>query len=109
MLGLRQGTTAFAERGAQADAGGNGACVRGGQHPTATGCYLNLRCRINGELCQDGNTNDMLIGFERLIAELSSIWTLRPGDMIYTGTPSGVGPLQIGDVIEVANDQIGTF
>ncbi|MCP4767526.1 MAG: hypothetical protein GY875_14770 [Gammaproteobacteria bacterium] len=46
---------------------------------------------------------------ERLIAELSSIWTLRPGDMIYTGTPSGVGPLQIGDVIEVANDQIGTF
>ena len=70
---------------------------------------LNFRCRINGELRQDGNTNDMLFGFERLIAELSSIWTLRPGDMIYTGTPSGVGPLQIGDVIEVENDQIGTF
>jgi len=70
---------------------------------------LNFRCRINGELRQDGNTNDMLFGFERLIAELSSIWTLRPGDMIYTGTPGGVGPLQIGDVIEVENDQIGTF
>jgi 2-keto-4-pentenoate hydratase/2-oxohepta-3-ene-1,7-dioic acid hydratase in catechol pathway len=70
---------------------------------------LNFRCRINGELRQDGNTNDMLFGFERLIAELSSIWTLRPGDMIYTGTPSGVGALQIGDVIEVENDQIGTF
>jgi len=70
---------------------------------------LNFCCRINGELRQDGNTNDMLFGFERLIAELSSIWTLRPGDMIYTGTPSGVGPLQIGDVIEVENDQIGTF
>jgi 2-keto-4-pentenoate hydratase/2-oxohepta-3-ene-1,7-dioic acid hydratase in catechol pathway len=70
---------------------------------------LNFRCRINGELRQDGNTNDMLFGFERLIAELSSIWTLCPGDMIYTGTPSGVGPLQIGDVIEVENDQIGTF
>jgi 2-keto-4-pentenoate hydratase/2-oxohepta-3-ene-1,7-dioic acid hydratase in catechol pathway len=70
---------------------------------------LNFRCRINGELRQDGNTNDMLFGFERLIAELSSIWTLRPGDMIYTGTPSGVGPLKIGDVIEVENDQIGTF
>jgi 2-keto-4-pentenoate hydratase/2-oxohepta-3-ene-1,7-dioic acid hydratase in catechol pathway len=70
---------------------------------------LNFRCRINGELRQDGNTNDMLFGFERLIAELSSIWTLRPGDMIYTGTPGGVGPLQIGDVIEVQNDQIGTF
>ncbi|MCP4767524.1 MAG: hypothetical protein GY875_14760, partial [Gammaproteobacteria bacterium] len=71
---------------------------RGGQHPTATGCYLNLRCRINGELCQDGNTNDMLIGFERLIAVLSSVWTPRPGDMIYTGTPGGVGPLQLGEV-----------
>jgi len=70
---------------------------------------LNFRCRINGELRQDGNTNDMLFGFERLIAELSSIWTLQPGDMIYTGTPSGVGALQIGDVIEVENDQIGTF
>jgi 2-keto-4-pentenoate hydratase/2-oxohepta-3-ene-1,7-dioic acid hydratase in catechol pathway len=70
---------------------------------------LNFRCRINGELRQDGNTNDMLFGFERLIAELSSIWTLCPGDMIYTGTPSGVGALQIGDVIEVENDQIGTF
>ena len=70
---------------------------------------LNFCCRINGKLRQDGNTNDMLFGFERLIAELSSIWTLRPGDMIYTGTPSGVGPLQIGDVIEVENDQIGTF
>ena len=70
---------------------------------------LNFRCRINGELRQDGNTNDMLFGFERLIAELSSIWTLRPGDMIYTGTPSGVGPLQIGDIIEIENDQIGTF
>jgi 2-keto-4-pentenoate hydratase/2-oxohepta-3-ene-1,7-dioic acid hydratase in catechol pathway len=51
----------------------------------------------------------MLFGFRRLIAELSSIWTLRPGDMIYTGTPSGVGPLQIGDSIEVENDQIGRF
>ncbi len=70
---------------------------------------LNFRCRINGELRQDGNTSDMLFGFERLIAELSSIWTLRPGDMIYTGTPSGVGALQIGDLIEVENDQIGTY
>jgi 2-keto-4-pentenoate hydratase/2-oxohepta-3-ene-1,7-dioic acid hydratase in catechol pathway len=70
---------------------------------------LNFRCRINGELRQDGNTNDMLFGFRRLIAELSSVWTLRPGDMIYSGTPSGVGPLQVGDTIEVENDQIGSF
>jgi len=70
---------------------------------------LNFRCRINGELRQEGNTNDMLFGFRRLIAELSSVWTLRPGDMIYSGTPSGVGPLQVGDTIEVENDQIGSF
>ncbi len=70
---------------------------------------LDFRCRINGEVRQNGNTNDMLFGFERLIADLSNIWILRPGDMIYTGTPSGVGPLQIGDVIEVENDQTGSF
>ena len=70
---------------------------------------LDFRCRINGELRQDGNTSDMLFGFRRLIAELSSVWTLRPGDMIYSGTPSGVGPLQVGDSIEVENHQIGTF
>ena len=70
---------------------------------------LDFRCRINGELRQDGNTSDMLFGFETLIVELSKIWQLRPGDMIYTGTPCGVGPLQIGDLIEVENDQIGRF
>jgi 2-keto-4-pentenoate hydratase/2-oxohepta-3-ene-1,7-dioic acid hydratase in catechol pathway len=70
---------------------------------------LNFTCKINGELRQNGNTDDMLFGFERLIAELSKIWILRPGDMIYTGTPSGVGPLQIGDRIEVENYQIGAF
>jgi acylpyruvate hydrolase len=70
---------------------------------------LNFTCKINGELRQNGNIDDMLFGFERLVAELSKIWTLRPGDMIYTGTPSGVGPLQIGDEIEVENDRIGSF
>ena len=70
---------------------------------------LSFSCKINGELRQDGNTDDMLFSFERLLADLSRIWVLKPGDMIYTGTPSGVGPLQIGDTIEVENDQIGTF
>jgi 2-keto-4-pentenoate hydratase/2-oxohepta-3-ene-1,7-dioic acid hydratase in catechol pathway len=70
---------------------------------------LNFRCRINGELRQNGNTDDMLFSFESLLVELSKVWILRPGDMIYTGTPSGVGPLQIGDSIEVENDQIGSF
>ena len=70
---------------------------------------LNFICKINGEVRQDGNTKDMLFSFERLLADLSKIWILRPGDMIYTGTPSGVGPLKIGDSIEVENDQIGSF
>lgn len=70
---------------------------------------LNFRCKINGELRQNGNTNDMLFSFDRLLAELSKIWLLKPGDMIYTGTPSGVGPLKVGDVVEVENDQIGSF
>ena len=70
---------------------------------------MNFRCKINGELRQNGNTNDMLFSFDRLLAELSKIWLLKPGDMIYTGTPSGVGPLKVGDVIEVENDQIGSF
>jgi acylpyruvate hydrolase len=70
---------------------------------------LDFRCKINGEVRQNGNTDDMLFGFERLLADLSNIWTLRPGDIIYTGTPSGVGPLKIGDVIEIENDQIGSF
>lgn len=70
---------------------------------------LDFRCYINGELRQDGNTSDMLFDFETLIVELSKIWQLRPGDMIYTGTPCGVGPLQVSDLIEVENDQIGRF
>ncbi|MCG6888917.1 MAG: fumarylacetoacetate hydrolase family protein [Gammaproteobacteria bacterium] len=71
--------------------------------------HLAFRCRVNGQLRQDGNTDDMLFSFERLIAELSKIWILRPGDMIFTGTPSGVGALGSGDVISVDNEQIGSF
>ena len=70
---------------------------------------LSFKCKINGEIRQDGNTSDMLFSFERLISDLSNIWHLQPGDMIYTGTPSGVGPLSIGDTIKVENDQIGVF
>lgn len=70
---------------------------------------LSFKCSINGEVRQDGNTNDMVFSFERLVSDLSNIWYLQPGDMIYTGTPSGVGALAIGDVIEVENDQIGVF
>lgn len=54
----------------------------------------------NGDLVQKGNTENMIFQFEELIAYISKYITLRKGDLIYTGTPAGVGPVQIGDVLE---------
>jgi len=56
--------------------------------------------RKNGEEVQHGNTKDMLFGFDELIVYLSRFFKLQMGDLIYTGTPAGVGPVQIGDVLE---------
>ena len=73
-----------------------------------------LRLRVNGETKQDANTSDMIFGVARLIAVLSLGMTLEPGDLVMTGTPSGVGfarqppeYLQPGDVVEAEIDQIG--
>jgi len=55
---------------------------------------------VNGELRQDGNTRDMLNGCDALIHHVSRYFTLAPGDLIYTGTPAGVGPVAVGDVLE---------
>ena len=52
---------------------------------------------VNGELRQDGNTDLMLYGIERMISEISRVMTLEGGDLILTGTPAGVGPLVAGD------------
>lgn len=54
----------------------------------------------NRALVQEGNTKDMIFDFAALITHISKYITLRKGDLIYTGTPSGVGPVQIGDVLE---------
>ncbi len=54
----------------------------------------------NGEVVQDGTTADMIFNFNQLISYLSTIFTLSTGDLIYTGTPAGVGPVKIGDVLE---------
>jgi len=70
---------------------------------------FSFSCRVNGDLRQNGNTGDMIFPIKRLIKALSSWWTLRPGDIIYTGTPSGVGPLRVGDKIEIQNSDIGVF
>ncbi|WP_183577724.1 fumarylacetoacetate hydrolase family protein [Mucilaginibacter sp. X5P1] len=61
---------------------------------------LNLRLDINGETRQNGNTKDLLFSFESLIAFVSQYITLKKGDLIFTGTPAGVGRVNVGDRLE---------
>ena len=61
---------------------------------------LRIRLRVNGELRQDGTTADMLHPVAALVAYVSTVFTLEPGDLLYTGTPEGVGPVHDGDVLE---------
>lgn len=61
---------------------------------------LQLELQVNGEKRQEGNTRDLLFSFEAIIAFVSKYFTLRQGDLIYTGTPAGVGPVQPGDKLE---------
>lgn len=61
---------------------------------------LNFSLRKNGEMVQEGNCKDMIFDFDSLITFVSQYITLRKGDLIYTGTPAGVGPVQIGDKLE---------
>ena len=73
--------------------------------PTTAG----VRCRVAGSPRQDGNTRDMMFSVAQIIAHVSSIMTLEPGDLIATGTPHGVGPLAPGDLVEVEIDGIGVL
>ncbi len=61
---------------------------------------LSFSLKKNGETVQSGNTKDVIFPFDQLIAYISQRITLRKGDLIYTGTPEGVGPVQIGDKLE---------
>lgn len=70
---------------------------------------LAVVCRVNGEVRQAGFTSDMVFGVAELIEFITAVMTLLPGDVILTGTPSGVGPVQPGDVMEVEVDGIGTL
>lgn len=54
----------------------------------------------NGALVQDGNTNDLIFSFGYLLHYISIFFTLEPGDLVYTGTPAGVGPVQVGDQLD---------
>ncbi|WP_436699249.1 fumarylacetoacetate hydrolase family protein [Nocardioides sp. BYT-33-1] len=64
---------------------------------------------LNGDVVQDGTTADMIFDVPALIAHVSSVMTLLPGDVILTGTPEGVGPMQVGDEVEVSIDGLGTL
>lgn len=58
---------------------------------------IDFHLKINGELKQKGNTSLMLFDFATIISYVSQFFTLKKGDLIYTGTPAGVGPVKIGD------------
>ncbi len=64
---------------------------------------LPLELRLNGEVRQSSSTSELIYGVKRLIEFASSFYTLYPGDLIYTGTPDGVGPVNPGDVIKVSS------
>lgn len=61
---------------------------------------ISFRLEINGKTVQQGNTSDMLFGFDELIAYVSTFFTLKTGDLLFTGTPPGVGPVQKGDRLQ---------
>ena len=70
---------------------------------------LELSLSVNGEVRQSANTRDTVYGVARLIEFASSFYTLHPGDLIYTGTPEGVGPVVAGDRIEADVQGLGTI
>lgn len=70
---------------------------------------LSVQTRLNGELKQDGNTRDLIFSVPKVLSYISSFLTLEPGDLVLTGTPDGVGPMQVGDKLEVTVEGIGTL
>ena len=72
-------------------------------HPRAA----RLRLTVNGELRQEGDIADMLFGVADIVRELSKLFTLMPGDLVYTGTPAGVAALQRGDAFVATLDGVG--
>jgi 2-keto-4-pentenoate hydratase/2-oxohepta-3-ene-1,7-dioic acid hydratase in catechol pathway len=69
----------------------------------------NLETRLNGEIKQQTNTGDLVFPAYELVSFISHVMTLLPGDVIATGTSSGVGPMQPGDTVEITIDGIGTL
>jgi 2-keto-4-pentenoate hydratase/2-oxohepta-3-ene-1,7-dioic acid hydratase in catechol pathway len=70
---------------------------------------LRVQVRVGGVTRQDGRTSQMIFPIAELVAYVSRVMTLLPGDLVVTGTPEGVGPLVAGDVVEVEIEGIGTL
>jgi 2-keto-4-pentenoate hydratase/2-oxohepta-3-ene-1,7-dioic acid hydratase in catechol pathway len=70
---------------------------------------LTIQTRVNGELRQDGRTDDLIFPVAELIAFASRVMTLEPGDLFSTGTPQGVGQIWPGDVVSVTIEGLGTL
>ncbi|MDR0435556.1 MAG: fumarylacetoacetate hydrolase family protein [Propionibacteriaceae bacterium] len=70
---------------------------------------LGLRTLVDGEVKQDGNTAQLIRGLAELVAYISHFTTLLPGDVILTGTPSGVGPLEPGQQVSIEIESVGTL
>jgi 2-keto-4-pentenoate hydratase/2-oxohepta-3-ene-1,7-dioic acid hydratase in catechol pathway len=70
---------------------------------------LQLTLHQNGELRQNTNTSDLLFGVKRLIEFATSFYTMHPGDVLFTGTPAGVGPIKPGDRLRAAGEGLGAM
>jgi 2-keto-4-pentenoate hydratase/2-oxohepta-3-ene-1,7-dioic acid hydratase in catechol pathway len=70
---------------------------------------LEVTTRLNGAVRQHGKTSEMVYGIPAIIAFISSVMTLEPGDLIATGTPAGVGRLATGDIVEVEVSGVGVL
>lgn len=70
---------------------------------------LSIVARVNGETRQSATTSELIFGVGELISFVSSVMTLLPGDVILTGTPSGVGPIEPGDRVEVEIEGVGVL
>jgi 2-keto-4-pentenoate hydratase/2-oxohepta-3-ene-1,7-dioic acid hydratase in catechol pathway len=68
-----------------------------------------VQTHLNGDLVQDGSTRDLIFDIPTLIAHITAVMTLLPGDVILTGTPEGVGPMQPGDEVEVSIEGLGAL
>ena len=70
---------------------------------------LDISLKVNGGMRQQSNTRNMIYSIEDMIAYISSIFTLEVGDLIFTGTPEGVGKVVSGDALDAALEGVGTL